>query len=241
VRLRVCRECGRNEFVRRDNASEQCKSCAARKAGRKGAAALRRPAFLADCTHCGGRFRTTTSQQARGRGRYCSRACQRLATSVERQCRTCVRSFRVPRSVVNGTTNASGNFCSRACYERHLCRTERTTGRGSRWRAERTEALRRAPFCGRCGTLRRLEVHHIIPFRLTYDNAQDNLIPLCKRCHKIVECVFHDLEPHVEGDFVTAKLFLRSGLTERQRGTLCTLLKLWRALFGQSHARALAA
>jgi hypothetical protein len=32
VRLRVCRECGRTEFVRRDNASKQCKSCAARKA-----------------------------------------------------------------------------------------------------------------------------------------------------------------------------------------------------------------
>jgi hypothetical protein len=86
-----------------------------------------------------------------------------------------------------------------------------------------------------------LEVHHIVPFRLTYDNAQDNLIPLCKRCHKIVEYVFLDLEPYIEGDFVTAKLFLRSGLTERQLATLCTLRKLWRSLVGQSHARALAA
>ena len=37
-------------------------------------------------------------------------------------------------------------------------------------------------------------MHHIIPFRLTRDNSQTNLIPLCRACHKRVEAVFHDVE-----------------------------------------------
>lgn len=35
----------------------------------------------------------------------------------------------------------------------------------------------------------RLHVHHIVPYRLTHDNDNANLIPLCPKCHKNVELV----------------------------------------------------
>ena len=38
-----------------------------------------------------------------------------------------------------------------------------------------------------------MDVHHIVPFRITHDNRQVNLIPLCKRCHKYVESVLNDV------------------------------------------------
>ena len=38
-----------------------------------------------------------------------------------------------------------------------------------------------------------LDVHHIVPFRITHDNRQANLIPLCKKCHKRVESILNDV------------------------------------------------
>lgn len=240
-RLRTCAQCGKKEWVRSDNAAIRCKSCAAREAGLKGGAVVRSRRRTATCSHCNKVFFTSRTQDARARNRYCSKSCRRLATSVERKCKTCGSSFRVARSILNGKTNSSGNFCSRPCYERYLCRTNRTTGRGSRWTAIRREVVRSAPFCGLCGKLSRLDVHHIIPFRLTRDNGHDNLIPLCKRCHKFVEHVFIEVEPHIAGDFATAKLILRSGLRERQAATLMFLKAIWKNIRGKSGAATLAA
>ncbi len=69
------------------------------------------------------------------------------------------------------------------------------------------EALNKTPFCGRCGTVKELQVHHIIPFRITFDNSQSNLIPLCVKCHKTVECVTNEIEA-VETDIERMKAIL---------------------------------
>lgn len=37
-------------------------------------------------------------------------------------------------------------------------------------------------------------MHHIIPFRLTFDNSQKNLVPLCVKHHKEIEMMFVDTE-----------------------------------------------
>jgi 5-methylcytosine-specific restriction endonuclease McrA len=74
-------------------------------------------------------------------------------------------------------------------------KTRRSGGRPARWRLARAEALRRNPFCAICGTFKRLDVHHIIPYRLTKDDSQDNLIPLCRRHHRQVERLYAALEP----------------------------------------------
>lgn len=58
----------------------------------------------------------------------------------------------------------------------------------------RKEAIRRAPFCALCGKFARLEVHTHPSFWLTRDNSQANLVPVCKKQHKVIEKIVHDLE-----------------------------------------------
>lgn len=130
------------------------------------------------------------------------------------------------RSVAAGRTNASGNFCSRPCYERWLCRTGRVTGRGSQWRRIREAVKAAAPFCGVCGRVAcLLQVHHIVPFRLTFDNDNSNLIPLCVRCHKRVEMVTVEVEGVVD-DPADIALVMNTLLRFRQSATFQVLRKI---------------
>ncbi|WP_281249193.1 HNH endonuclease [Acuticoccus yangtzensis] len=192
-----------------------CRPCASRLSA---AARSGRPSAKPNyelCLHCRRVFVSSPSNHQR----YCNRDCLRSAKSVERTCVTCGAGFRIPRSILSGRTNSSGRFCSRPCYERHLCRTTRTKGYGSRWTAIRREALRRTPFCASCGTTRHLQVHHIIPFRLTRDNSQTNLIPLCRACHKRVEVVFQDVEA-IDPPLPVTKLVLFCSMHARRTVTL---------------------
>lgn len=198
-RDRVCIDCGRVDLVRKDNKSERCVSCSARKnASSKAsdfanAAKKRRVPCL--CGHCGKAFERTPSQIKRATSIYCSISCANEIRRVDRTCKCCGKSFQVGRARVYGSSNSSGNFCTRACYEKWLCRTSKTTGRGSQWKRIRASLVAKSPFCGWCGTVRqRLQVHHIVPFRLTHDNDNSNLIPLCCSCHKKVELLTVEIE-----------------------------------------------
>jgi 5-methylcytosine-specific restriction protein A len=55
-------------------------------------------------------------------------------------------------------------------------------GYGSAWRRRRAELLRRRPTCEFCG-LRAEVVDHIQPRSAGGSDAEENLRPLCKRCH----------------------------------------------------------
>ena len=125
---------------------------------------------------------------------YCSVACRTEDKKVDRVCKCCGSTFRAYKSAINGNTNTAGNFCSRACYEKWMCNGDRVTGRGSQWAKIRLEVIAMQPFCTMCGDSNRLEVHHIVPFRMTHDNSKANLTPLCKKHHKIVESITHDIE-----------------------------------------------
>ncbi len=224
-RMRTCCDCGREDLVRSDNKAERCVSCSARLRGARGLQVIRAKRPHAHCECCGRVFVTTPSALAHGRVRFCSRECSRLARRVERNCRSCGAAFVILRSALSASINSSGRFCSRGCYHTYLCRTQRVTGRGSRWRLARTVALRRAPFCALCGKLRSLDVHHIIPFRITRDNSQPNLIPLCKRHHKLIETIQHDVEA-TDLDLPTFQLWFRNALTEWQSATRFVLTRM---------------
>jgi len=221
-RQRVCVDCGRSEFVRSDNAAVQCHRCSSRLKGAKGNEARRRARPRRICEGCGSTFHTSPS----GFRRYCTKTCRRESKRVRRQCAYCGHTFELLQSALCGKTHAAGRFCSRSCYHAHLCRTDRVHGRGSRWASIRREAIRRTPFCVLCGTTRRLDVHHITPYRLTRDNGQGNLIPVCKRCHKAVETIFVDLEPLVD-DLTVTRLVLRSSLEEHRLATWMKLREIW--------------
>jgi hypothetical protein len=103
--------------------------------------------------------------------------------------------------------------------------TRGINGRGSRWKKIRNETCRRSPFCALCGTIHRLDVHHIIPFRLTRDNRQINLVPLCKKHHKQVEGTFLHLE-NTGIDLETLHLWFCSTLLQWQNASRFVLKRL---------------
>jgi predicted restriction endonuclease len=92
------------------------------------------------------------------------------------------------------------------------------TGRGSQWLKIRTQIKNAHPFCALCGTRDGLQVHHIAPFRLSFDNSAGNLIPLCVKHHKVVETITHDIEAtgSIPADMT---LVLGSMLREHQMAT----------------------
>ena len=62
----------------------------------------------------------------------------------------------------------------------------RYAARSSKWPALRKEHLKKQPCCQACGSDRKPEVHHIVPFHLDPSRELDpsNLITLCdKWCH----------------------------------------------------------
>lgn len=185
VRDRTCRNCGKIEVVRKDNAASQCKACASSVAGKVTGLKRKAEANRKPCQNCEKPVKSA-------RATFCSVQCKSSFSRTLRECKHCGTQFSVLRSALK--SNASGNFCSRPCYERYLCNGNRVTGRGSRWSKIRSDVLAGFPFCAVCGTTKNLQVHHIVPFRLTRDNSMSNLVPLCTTHHRWVETMFVDTE-----------------------------------------------
>lgn len=211
----ICQDCGTEFTVRKDTKPSVCKKCASM----RGAMALslkpkekRWRSERKPCALCGKPIRASTGQT------YCSLACRMVHKRTDRKCKTCGKIFQVRKSALQESTNASGNFCCRQCYEKWLCHTERTTGRGSQWKKTRDSAIKRQPFCALCGTFNNIQVHHIVPFRLTKDNSKNNLVSLCVKHHKIVETITHDIE-HIEKDLDRMQLIIRTILNEKIQAT----------------------
>jgi len=219
TRERQCSDCGQKDIVRSDNNSARCKSCGSKSNGAKGLAIIKARAVAREvsCTVCGTKHRNK---------QFCSVKCKSdAAERVTRDCKLCNTDFEVLASTLD-SSNASGNFCSRSCYETFLCRTERTTGRGSQWKRARDDAVNKAPFCAICGTSKSLQVHHIIPFRISRDNTSDNLIPLCVKHHRWVETILVETESF-GFDAVTRATWIGM-LKERQMATASKIMEIRR-------------
>jgi len=216
----LCADCGTEFMVRKDTSPKVCKRCASVRGGKAMAGVYR--VARTPCKVCATPIRSTLGQT------YCSLDCRAKDKREARECKSCEKSFDVLKSAIGGKTNAVGNFCSRPCYEKWMCNTERVTGRGSQWLKARTEARKLNPFCALCGTRHGLQVHHVAPFRLTQDNGQDNLVPLCIKHHKIVESMTHDIERagSLPADI---KLIMGSMLREHQMATRAKLIEIHRA------------
>lgn len=143
---------------------------------------------------------------------FCSIKCKSSYSRIDRTCKQCKTTFSICKSVLK--TNASGNFCSRYCYTKWLCQTDYIEGRGTQWRKIRNKIIQKTPFCVFCGNKEKLQVHHIIPFRITHDNGEDNLLPLCAKHHKKIETMTHDIEL-VEKDFERMKIMLKNLFFDR--------------------------
>lgn len=177
----ICSKCGNEWHVRKDTSPKGCIKCTSLERDPKKKESKRRVAPFVHCPICDRSFKKRVGEI------HCSIPCRRIANSVDRSCKNCSESFKVYKSRMSGKTNATGSFCCRACYDSWMCKSGRTTGRGSRWNAIRREILMEHPFCAVCAKDSRIQVHHIVPFRLTHNNDPSNLIPLCLKHHKIVE------------------------------------------------------
>lgn len=185
-----CLDCGCVRLVRKDTNPKLCRKCSATRGGKikKGLYADRKP-----CAYCKKPILVSSGDT------YCSKECRSEANTESRACKFCGVTFKVLKSTISDATNASGNFCSLGHYHLWLRggvlsvpRNQSVQKRVSR------AALKRQPFCAICGTTRNMEVHHIVPYRLTQDDSPENQMPLCKKHHKIVETLTHDLEMHVD-------------------------------------------
>lgn len=71
-------------------------------------------------------------------------------------------------------------------------------------------------------TTKKIQIHHIIPYRLTQDNSRENLIPLCVKHHKAIEYIGLDLLKS-DTDYERVKFLFNTILRERQ---LITYMKI---------------
>jgi hypothetical protein len=76
------------------------------------------------------------------------------------------------------------------------------------------------------GTMRRLQVHHMMPYRLRYDNRQENLIPLCRTHHNFVEKLTRDLD-ELSLSYDESLTVRRCMMSEYQEATRAMLMELW--------------
>lgn len=159
------------------------------------------------CDWCGESFEIYPAWIRKSRTHYCSRACESAARSqwqtgkqpeawVLIECEWCGKTQQRRRCWTRGE---KPRFCSPEClsyWRRNVLRGPlHGNWRGGQWpyglvwRDARRRARARDDYvCQRCGATenelgRRLDVHHIRPYRETFDHSIGNLISLCRNCH----------------------------------------------------------
>lgn len=187
VKERTCRTCGKVETIRKDSAADRCKSCSAKESNRASLLTIQGRCEYSACRTCGKKIRKRLGYS------YCSVSCRSAGTHKEMTCKKCGEKFLIYKSALSGKTNSAGNYCSRVCYEKWMCKEGRATGRGSQWNKTRKLVKAIFPHCWICGSSEGLQVHHIAPFRMCHSNNVENLALLCRRHHKLVECSTNEI------------------------------------------------
>ena len=182
---------------------------------------------LKACARCGGIYgRNGRSPSNWQRSQYCSRLCQVKAISVrhwaghrgEFRCLSCGKV-----ETTNAFRAAKRKYCSRECARRSPVRLQaaiKNLPRGlvgpahPRWRGGhlygrdwpeiRRRALEKAGGkCERCGRVaKKLDVHHVIPWRIVQATRDQDLLVLCARCHAALERSLDRLIRQVTANFM---------------------------------------
>lgn len=191
-RDRACLDCGRVESVRADNPGIRCRKCGARPGGLKSGGMLAAAAHRVKCSGCGATFNRQPAHTTVEN--FCTPECRARTRNVDRLCKQCGVSFQVWRVVALGKTNARGKFCSLDCYHVWLLAGAEAKSHYIQIKGFRRDAVVSGKVCQRCGTSSTtLEVHHVIPRRIGGMDDPSNLVPLCRHCHGVIECITRDL------------------------------------------------
>lgn len=165
------------------------------------------------CLYCGKAFHVKPYSIKRGRGKYCSKECQRNAGSVVKTCEVCGTEFRFKAS---HAAKGEGRYCSMKCrsigyiqrgvmsgknapryidgmsqspeYVRRASHNRRVQkrGNGGEYTIQAWKELcdKHGNKCLACGRDDvLLTVDHVVPVVLGGTNDISNLQPLCKSCN----------------------------------------------------------
>lgn len=144
------------------------------------------------CEWCKKEF--STNKARANKMRFCTRNCFSNYINqigyITKTCEQCKNKFTIKKSL------EQIRYCGVTCLG--LARRQLYKGsgnprwlggcsdyRGDDWKENRRIAYERdIGACQRCGTQEaRINVHHIIPYRISKNNSIENLISLCNKCH----------------------------------------------------------
>lgn len=136
------------------------------------------------CLRCENVFWKRKSDHGR---MFCSSVCgnssRRKYEKRDHICKSCNKIFvfsEKPRS------NSVGNYCSLKCRNDGYVKATKspTHTNRTRWKFLRNNYVKLNDFCNICGQKpKRIEVHHIEPYRISMNDDLSNLVALCHKCH----------------------------------------------------------
>ena len=161
------------------------------------------------CKTCGKHFWVYESSLlcSNSSGNFCCRKCynehmktltgekNHHYTSIMVKCANCGKEFKRVPSHANENKN---QFCSWKCkceYHHNYIEGEKNCnwiGGHAKYKGNfdtvKKKYFRKINFCFVCGTHKNVHIHHIIPYNISHDNSLENLIPVCSKHHRIIEC-----------------------------------------------------
>jgi len=218
----ICSACGTECSCRTDTyfKGKLCRSCTVRK-NKTGSPVP----HIIRCKNCNKKIVIPKSANKS----YCSKECRINYLTIERECLYCHKKFRIYKSSLK--TNATGNFCSRICYNNYLRKINLKiyTDNKVHYKRKFTESKKilkqkNICFCAICGTFKGIQYHHIIPYRITQNDNLTNIIPLCKKHHKVIEDI--TIKLLLIQNIDVAELFLQNVLRQRQIETYYVIKEL---------------
>lgn len=175
------------------------------------------------CDYCGNTFlRYAGNVKPTTKLHFCDKICKNAyykADVVEKECKYCGKKIVVYKSVIE-KSNASGNYCSSECYWNSL-KKDKLLYKG--FKEAKRKYFSKPQVCAICGTPKKIQIHHIIPNRLTQDQRKQNLIPLCPKHHIMIERATADLHLLFEDDYEKEQMLLNNIFRTRQMETAVLL------------------
>lgn len=148
-----------------------------------------------ECSGCG---RIFPRRIFNPKTRYCCWECFKASRWRVVSCVECGKEFSKRISeIAKAETRGYRHMCSRDCRNASTSKllggdgswkpggVYRPKKYGGNWRAAKAFALARDNYtCQQCNTGNALDVHHWEPYSISFDNSPDNLVTLCRDCHK---------------------------------------------------------